>query len=127
MLLKSSGIYSDEAIERISSQRAANPGMGLAEAVVKFGGAKEKDFLAAIGKVLGLETADLERQNPSPDALQKLPASAVYQYNVLPFRLTETALTIVSSDPFDTKAADGLRLIVGVGVKTMLAPKEDVE
>ena len=41
MILRSAGIYSDEQLEKISAQRAANPEMGLAEAAVKFGGAKE--------------------------------------------------------------------------------------
>ena len=127
MLLKSAGIFSDEQLQRISDNRAANPGMGLAEAAVKFGGAKEADFLAAIGRAIGLDTVDLEHQQPNPDALTKLPASAVYQYNVLPFKTDGTSLTIVTSDPFDTAAADGLRLVVNCPVKTALAPKEDVE
>ena len=55
-ILKSSGLYSDEVLERIASQRAANPGMGLAEAAVKFGGVKELEFLTAIGGVLGIAT-----------------------------------------------------------------------
>ena len=46
IILRSAGIYSGEALERIATQRAANPGMGLAEAAVKFGGVKEKDFLS---------------------------------------------------------------------------------
>ena len=82
MILRSAGIYSDEQIDKITTQRAANPGMGLAEAAVKFGGAREKDFLSAVGKVLGLECVDLESQNPNPDALQKLPASAVTQFEI---------------------------------------------
>ena len=127
MILKSAGIYSDEQLQRISENRAANPGMGLAEAAVKFGGSKEIDFLAAVGKSLGLETVNLERQQPNPDALTKLPASAVYQYNVLPFKTDGTSLTIVTSDPFDTSAADGLRLVAGCPIKTALAPKEEVE
>ena len=127
MILKSAGIYSDEQLQRISENRAANPGMGLAEAAVKFGGSKEIDFLAAVGKSLGLETVNLERQQPNPDALTKLPASAVYQYNVLPFKTDGTSLTIVTSDPFDTSAADGLRLVAGCPIKTSLAPKEEVE
>ena len=127
MILKSAGIYSDEQLQRISENRAANPGMGLAEAAVKFGGAKEIDFLAAVGKSLGLETVNLERQQPNPDALTRLPASAVYQYNVLPFKTDGTSLTIVTSDPFDTSAADGLRLVAGCPIKTALAPKEEVE
>ena len=127
MILKSAGIYSDEQLQRIAENRAASPGMGLAEAAVKFGGAKEIEFLSAVGKSLGLETVNLERQQPNPDALTKLPASAVYQYNVLPFKTDGTSLTIVTSDPFDTSAADGLRLVAGCPIKTSLAPKEEVE
>ena len=127
MILKSAGIYSDEQLQRIAENRAANPGMGLAEAAVKFGGAKEIEFLSAVGKSLGLETVDLERQQPNPDALTRLPASAVYQYNVLTFKTDGTSLTIVTSDPFDTSAADGLRLVAGCPIKTSLAPKEEVE
>ncbi len=127
MILKSAGIYTDEQLARIATNRAANPGMGLAEATVKFGGSKEIEFLKAVGSVLGLETIDLERQTPSSDALTKLPASAVYQYNVLPFKLDETTMTVVASDPFETKAIDGLRLIAGCQVKAALAPKKEVE
>ncbi|MBQ4470974.1 MAG: type II/IV secretion system protein [Kiritimatiellae bacterium] len=126
-LLRSAGIYSDEQLSRIVNGRVANPGMGLAEAAVKFGGHKESEFLEAIGRVLGLEVVDLERRQPNPDALTKLPASAVYQYFVLPFAIDGGAITVVSSDPFDTKAEDGLRLISGGVVKIALAPKEEVE
>ena len=127
LLLKSAGIYSDEQLERIANGRAANPGMGLAEAAVKFGGRKELEFLSAIGRVLGLEVVDLEHRQPNPDALTRLPASAVYQYSVLPFAIADGSLTVVTCDPFDTKATDGLRLIAGGVIKTALAPKEDVE
>ena len=127
MILKSAGIFSDEQLDRIAQHRAASPGMGLVEAVVKFGGAREAEVLKAVGGVLGLDTVDLEHQQPAGDALARLPASAVYQYNVLPFRYDGQTMTVVASDPFDTQAADGLRLILGCPVKTMLAPREDVE
>ena len=127
LILRRAGIYSDETVAKIVAMRAANPGMGLAEAAVKFGGARERDFLAAVGKVLGLETVDLETHNPSPEALAKLQASAVNQFGVLPYRVDADALTVVASDPFDTTAADGLRLVAGCRVRTALAPKEDVE
>ena len=127
MILKSSGIFSDEAIERIFTLRYANPGMKFAEAVVKFGGVKEKDFLEAVGKVLSLETVDLSVNTPSPEALTKLPASAINQYNVLPYRFDGESLTVVSSDPFDTAAVDGLRLVAGCRVTSLLATREEVE
>ncbi len=127
LVLKATGIYSDEQISHIVESRAANPGMGLAEAAVKFGGRKETEFLEAAGKSLGLESVDLAHRQPNPDALGKLPASAVYQYGVLPFKFDGETLVVVTGDPFDTRAADGLRLIARCPVKTSLAPKEEVE
>ena len=75
MILKSAGIYSDDQLERIAAGRASNPGMGLAEAAVKFGGSREADFLKAVGASLGLEVVDLDHRQPNPDVLTKLPAS----------------------------------------------------
>ncbi|MBO6167493.1 MAG: type II/IV secretion system protein [Kiritimatiellae bacterium] len=126
-VLRATGIYSDDQIGRISAMRAENPGMGLAEAAVKFGGAKELEFLDAIGKVLRLDTVNLENRQPSPEALTAIPASAVYQYNVLPFAKDDTTLTIVSGDPFATAASDGLHLMTGLAVKILLAPREEIE
>jgi len=127
LIFRSAGIFTDEQLVRIAEGRAANPAMGLAEAAVKFGGHKEQEVLEAVGRVLGLETVDLEKRQPDPEALTKLPASAVYQYGVLPLSYDGRAVTIVTSDPFDTSAADGLRLFAGCPVKTALAPKENVE
>ena len=127
MILRSSGIYTDDQLDRIALNRVANPGMGLAEAAVKFGGSREIDFLNAVGASLGLEVIDLQIRQPNPEALTKLPASAVYQFNVLPFAFDGKTITIVTHDPFDTKPIDGLRLISGCNVNTALAPKEEVE
>ncbi len=127
MILQRAGIYSPERIAHIAASRAANPGMGLAEAAVRFGGVKEIEFLTAVGQVLGLEVIDLEHREPSPEALTKLPASAVYQYNVLPFKYDGDVMLVVTADPFETKAVDGLRLIANCVVKVALAPKEEVE
>ncbi len=127
VVLKAAQIYTSEQVEHILSMRAANPGMGLAEAAVKFGGVKELDFLTAVGRVLGMEVVDLEKHQPSPEAITRTPASAVYQFNALPFAVADGAIAIVTSDPFDTTAVDGLRLMTGGSVKPLLAPREEVE
>ena len=126
-ILRSTGLYSDEALDRIVHGRESNPGMGLVEAVLKFGGTKEAEFLQKTGEVLGLDFVDLEKVQPRPDVLGKLPASAVYQYNVLPIRFADGMLTVVSSDPFSTTAGDGLRLASGCPVKIALAPREEID
>ena len=127
MILKGAGIYSDTQLDRIFKGREANPELSFCDACVRFGGVKEQEFLDAVGRFLGLATVDLQTRTPNPDALTKLPASAVYQYNVLPFAIDEKTITILTHDPFDTKAADGLRLIAGLKVKTALAPREEID
>ena len=126
-ILKSTGLYSDDALARIENGRADNPGMGLAEAAVKFGGAREQDFLRKAGEFLGMDYIELESVQPRPDVLQQLPASAVYQYNVLPLKFDGGVLTVVSFDPFSTVAGDGLRLAAGCPVKIALAPREEID
>ena len=127
VVLRTAGIFSDDQISRIISGRAENPGMTLCEAAVKFGGHREIEVLTGIGSALGLEIIDLETNQPTADALTKIPASAVYQYNVLPYRYDGHMMTIVVSDPFDTTPSDSLRLIANCPVKMALSTKEDVE
>ena len=126
-VLKSTGLYSDEALARIAAQREANPGMGLTEATVKFGGVKEAEFLQKVGEGLGFDYIDLEKAQPRPDVLQKLPASAVYKYNAMPLRFDGGELTVAVSDPFSTVAGDGLRLAADCPVRTVLAPAEEID
>lgn len=126
-VLKTAGIFSSEQISRIISARAENPGMSLCEAAIKFGGHREIEVLAGVGSALGLEIIDLEHNQPTAEALTKIPASAVYQYNVLPYRCDGQSMTIVASDPFDTTPADSLRLIANCPIKMALATKEEVE
>lgn len=126
-ILKSVGIFDDGEISRILARREENPGMGLAAAAVRFGGKKEEEFIRAVGKALGLAVYDLEKEQPSVEAISALPASAVYQFGVLPFRQDDATLTIVTSDPFDTKAVDGLRLIAKRRIRTALSSAEKVD
>ena len=126
-VLRATGLYSDEALARIGEGRAKSPEMGLVEAVLKFGGVREAEFLRRMGELLGFDYVELEKAQPRPDVLQKLPASAVYQYNVLPLRFADGVLTVAASDPFSTVARDGLRLAAGCPVAIALAPREEID
>lgn len=126
-ILKATGLYSDEVIERIITSLAENEGMSLIEAILKFGGIKESDFLEKFSQVFGYDFINLEKVQPHPDVLQKLPASAVYQYNVLPINFNGKELTVVSSDPFSTFIGDGLRLAAESKIKIALAPREEID
>ena len=126
-ILKSTGLYPDEAIARILDAKAKTPELGLAEAAVKFGGVKESEFLEKAGAALGFGFTSLENVTPTADVLAKLPASAVYQYGVLPLKLEKGALVVASHDPFSTAVEDGLRLAAGCPVKIVLATRDDID
>ena len=126
-VLGSLGLYSEETLKRILDAREANEGMGLVEAALKFGGAKEAVLLQKAAEALGLEYIEVEKTTPHPEVLQRLPASAVYQYNVLPVKFVSGVLTVASSDPFATSVADGLRIAARCPVKIALAPKEEID
>ena len=126
-VLKGTGLYSEEALAKIAAGREANPDMGLAEAAVKFGGVREDEFLRKTGEFLGFEYVEIEKLTPRPEVLQLLPASAVYQYNVLPVKFVNDVLTVASADPFSVTATDGLRLAAGCPVKIALAPREEID
>lgn len=126
-ILKSTGKYTDEALDRIFENMASNPGMGLKEAVVKYGSVKEPDMLSAVGSILGLEMCNIEQRQPTPEALSSLPASIVYQFNVLPVKRDGQTITIISDDPFETRSANGIRMAIGCRTEKLLAPKDDLE
>ena len=126
-VLKATGLYSDEAIKRIIDSRAQNPDMSHIEAVLKFGGVKENEFLEKFSAQFGYDYVNLEKIQPHAETLQKLPASAVYQYNVLPIKFDGRELTVVSSDPFSNFAGDGLRLAADCKIKIALAPREEID
>jgi len=126
-VLKGIGLYSDEALAKIAAGCENNPEMDLAEAAVKFGGVREDEFLRKTGEFLGFEYVEVEKLQPRPETLQLLPASAVYQYNVLPVKFVDGVLTVASADPFSVTATDGLRLAAGCPVKIALAPREEID
>jgi len=125
-VLKMTGLYSDDALARIVNARAANAGMGLTEAALKFGGAREPEYLKAVAQALGLVYVELEKLQIRPDVVARLPATTVYRYNVLPYKFVDGELHIVVSDPFDTATQDGVRLACGCPVRLALAPREEV-
>ncbi len=126
LMLKKTGLFTDT---QISSVLAADhsDGTGVAGAVVRLGLAREGDFLRKIGEMLGFGYTDLEVTRPTDEAITRLPARAVYQYNVLPLSVENGVLTVVTCDPFNTGMTDGLRLAAGCPVRVTLSPREMID
>ena len=125
-LLRKTGLFKDSQLESLLSADMSD-GKGLTGAVVRLELARESDFLEKLAEVLGMEYADLSKVKPTAEALQKLPARAVYQYNALPLAEENGVLTVALSDPMNTAAADGIRLACGQPVRILLSPSEDID
>ncbi len=125
-LLRRTGLFNEAQLEILLKADLAE-GNGIAGAVVRLEMAKEAEFLEKFAPLLGLQYVDLSKTVPTNEALQLLPARAVYQYNALPLSLEEGVLSVALSDPMNSVAADGIRLVCSHPVKVCIAPSEEID
>ena len=125
LVLKKTGLLTDLQLDHVLAADRSD-GTGITGVVVRLGLAREDEFLRKIGEVLGFTYTELTQTRPTDEALTKLPARAVYQYNVLPLTVDNGVLTVVTCDPFDTGMTDGLRLAAGCPVRVTLSPREEI-
>lgn len=125
-LLRKTELFNDTQIAMLLSADLSDE-QGLTGAVVRLEMAKADVFLRKLAEVLNLDYIDLSQIRPTDEALQLLPARAVYQYNALPIAVEEGILKVALSDPFNTAAADGIRLASGKPVRILLAPYVEID
>ena len=125
LILKRTGFFTDFQISQVLAADRSD-GLGVVGAVVRLGIAREDDFLKKMGEILGFAYTELAEARPTDEAITKLPARAVYQYNALPLAVENGVLTVVTCDPFNTGMTDGLRLAAGCPVRVTLSPSEEI-
>ena len=125
-LLRRTGLFTEAQLEILLKADLSETN-GITGAVVRLEMAKEPEFLEKFAPLLGLRYIDLNKTAPSNEALQLLPARAVYQYNALPLSVDDDGLMVALSDPLNSMAADGIRLVCGRPVKVCIAPSEDID
>jgi type II secretion system protein E len=125
-LLKRTGLLSMEQVSQVLSAGAAAEG-GIVGAALRLGGLREEEFLVRLAPLVGMAYTSLARAEPDKPAIEKLPARAVFQYNVVPVSLEGGVLTVATADPFNTGVADGLRLMVGGPVRLTLSSRDEIE
>jgi type II secretion system protein E len=125
-VLRKTGLFSDAQVaQALAADRS--DGTAMVAAIVRLGLAREEELLQKLAPVVGLTYTPLEKTPVEDEAVQKLPARAVYQYNVMPIRLQAGVLTVAASDPFNTGMTDGLRLAAGCAVRITLSTAEAIE
>jgi type II secretory ATPase GspE/PulE/Tfp pilus assembly ATPase PilB-like protein len=125
-ILRKTGLFTEPQIQQIVSADRSG-GEGIVATIVRLGLVREDDLLTKLAPTVGLTFTVLAGLEPEPEAIQKLPARAVYQYGVMPLRLQGGVLTVAAADPFNTGMTDGLRLAAGCAVRLTLAPREEIQ
>ena len=127
-LLEATGLFTPPQIEDFLIRSRDSSGL-LSAAVAESGLVREDAFLQALAKAMSLPFTRIdENAPPPPSLLERLPAKAVFQYNVIPIAEEPGGvLRIATSEPFRPGLADALRLASGARVKFALSPSADIE
>ncbi len=125
-LLERCGLFTSDQIDALL-KRAAEGGKTITETVAESGHAKEAAFLEALSGAMDLPFCKASEVAIARESLDALPAKAVIQFKVIPWRLENEALRVITSDPFAPGLVDALRLAGGRRVRLALSPAQEIE
>ena len=124
-LLRQTGLFTEAQLETFADAERPE-GETVGQTIARLGFAGEEEFLRAAAKLLGMEYLPVSDLDASRELVDLLPAHTAAQYNVAPVRNENGLLTVVTCDPFDTRALDGLRIACGRPVDAVVCASEDV-
>ena len=125
-LLRKCGLLDETQMAAVLAKQTAG-GRSLAETVADLGFAREPVFLEALAKAMEVPYLRLTESAIARDVLEALPAKAVFQYKVFPWKFENGVLRVVTCDPFAPGLVDALRLASNRRVRLALSPAADIE
>lgn len=125
-ILTRKGLLTAEQLADAQSLTASE-GLRLDRAVVQKGLLTEKQLLEVFSEQLHLPLVSLEDRAYDAELLRALPPRVVYRQRLVPVGRVDDALQVATSDPFDLYAFDDLRLLTGLNIQPVLAPRDEIE
>jgi general secretion pathway protein E/type IV pilus assembly protein PilB len=111
------GVLSEDQL-RIALLEQETSQETIGRVLVNLGFVTEATIRDVLSEAQGAETVDLRQINVDPDALKLIPMEIAKRYNVLPFALNGSELTIAVANPND--------LIIFEQIRSMLAAEVDL-
>src|SRR5436190_11476573 len=102
-------------------------GLRLDRALIQLGLLTERQLLEVMSEHLHLPMINLEEVQFEPDLLRALPARIVYRKRLVPVKRFNGTLQVATSDAFDLYSFDEIKLMTGLNIQPVLAPKDDIE
>jgi len=102
-------------------------GKTIVQAMVDGGFVDENCFYHTIAEALGTEYVDLAEKEIPPAILKLIPSGLARLHRALPIALSGNTLHVALADPFDPRAAEDLRFLLGKDVEVVVAPTEQID
>ncbi|MEM7390842.1 MAG: GspE/PulE family protein, partial [Verrucomicrobiota bacterium] len=93
---------------------------------VERGYCREEEFLEALAREMSIPFVKQNDMEIEQEILDRLPAKAVFQYNVIPITEENGALRVATRDPFSPGVVDALRLATGMKIRLALCTEQDL-
>ncbi len=125
-ILLDKGLLTSEQNEEAQALQKAE-GLRLDRALIQLGLLSEKQLLEVMSEHLHLPMINLEEVAFDPELLRALPARIVYRKRLVPVKRFNGTLQVATSDAFDLYSFDEIKLMTGLNIQPVLAPKDDIE
>jgi len=120
------GLLNPEQFEK-ALELNQREGLRLDRAVLQLGFMTERELLEVLAEQLHLEIVELEQITIDNQTLKSLPPKFVYRKRLVPISRENGTLRVAMSDAFDNYVLDEIRLVTGLRVEQVLAPREEIE
>ena len=125
-VLVEKGLVTVEDIDTAERVRE-DQGLRLDQALIQNGALSEQDFLKVMGERLGFEIVDMPNSTIEDEAIRSLPSRFVYRNHLAPIARENGTLKVATSDPFDLYVFDEIKLLTGLEVSPVLAPRDEID
>ncbi len=127
-LLIEEGVVTPEQLEiALAEQRRTDGGKRIGEVLVSLRFLTEARLLQALSRQLDTPIVDLAHEPPDAAALEIVPSEFAMRHHLVPLRRNDGTLVVAMADPLDIHAIDDLRLLTGLDIAPMLAPRGDIQ
>jgi type II secretion system protein E len=125
-ILQEKGLLTVEQLEEaVALQRSE--GLRLDRALIQLGCISERQLLEVMSEQLHIPLVNLEDISILPETLRALPSKIVYRKRLVPISQVNGTLNVATSDAFDLYAFDDIRLMTGLNIQPVLAPRDEIE
>ncbi|MDP7051107.1 MAG: type II secretion system ATPase GspE [Verrucomicrobiota bacterium] len=111
-----------DAAERMCEEQE----LRLDQALIQSGAITERAFLEVMGERLDFDVIDLPAITIETDAIRTLPSRFVYRNHLAPIARENGTLKVATSDPFNLYVFDEIKLLTGLEVRPVLAPRAEI-